>query len=108
MITTEKEIEETRETNDKPRFLSLIIFYLLPGWRVPEFSEHEDEIEKIRSKRRFFRHLLTSLTIVGSLIILSFIFMGIFTPWLTNYTLQQIVPPQYREFLIYFRVQSTH
>ena len=89
----EKEIERIKEKDNKPRILSLILFYLLPGWRVPEFSGQEYEIEKIRSKRRFFRHLLTALTIAGSLIILSFIFMGIFTPWLTQYPLQELVPP---------------
>jgi len=89
----EKEIDRIKEQKDKPRILSLIKFYLLPGWRVPEFSEKEEEIEKIRSKRRFFRHLLTILTISGVLIILSFVFMGIFCPWLTQYPLQEIVPP---------------
>ena len=90
MIEKEK---EKKKKNDKPRILLLIIFYLLPGWRVPEFSEQEYEIEKIKSKRRFFRHLLTPLTISGALVILSFVFMGIFVPWLTRFTLQEMVPP---------------
>jgi len=88
----EKE-KEKKKKNDKPRILLLIIFYLLPGWRVPEFSEQEYEIEKIKSKRRFFRHLLTTLTISGALVILSFVFMGIFVPWLTRFPLQEMVPP---------------
>ena len=90
MIEKEK---EKKKKNDKPRILLLIIFYLLPGWRVPEFSEQEYEIEKIKSKRRFFRHLLTTLTISGALVILSFVFMGIFVPWLTRFPLQEMVPP---------------
>ena len=93
MIKLEEEIAINTKNKGKPGILSLIKFYLIPGWRVPEFSEQEYEIEKIRSKRRFFRHLLTYLTIVGSFIILSFIFMGIFTPWLTRYPLQTLVPP---------------
>ncbi|MHA1235715.1 MAG: ABC transporter permease [Promethearchaeota archaeon] len=93
MIEIEEEIDRLKEKNDKPRFLSLIKFYLLPGWRVPEFSEQEYEIERIKSKRRFFRHLLTPLTISGALIILIFVFMGIFVPWLTKYALQDMVPP---------------
>jgi peptide/nickel transport system permease protein len=93
LIKVENEVEKIREKKNKSRILLLILFYLLPGWRVPEFSGQEFEIEKIRSKRRFFRHLLTILTIVGTLIILSFIFMGIFTPWLTQYPLQDLVPP---------------
>jgi len=82
-----------KRKKNNPGTLSLLKFYLLPGWRVPEFSEQEYEIEKIRSKRRFFRHLLTPLTVVGSLTILIFIFMGVFTPWLTRYSLQTLVPP---------------
>jgi len=93
LIKLEEEIAINAKNKGKPGILSLIKFYLIPGWRVPEFSEQEYEIEKIRSKRRFFRHLLTYLTIVGSFIILSFIFMGIFTPWLTRYPLQTLVPP---------------
>ena len=93
MIETEKQIDRIKGKNNKPRILSLIKFYLLPGWRVPEFSEQEYEIEKIKSKRRFFRHLLTPLTISGALVILSFVFMGIFVPWLTKFPLQEMVPP---------------
>ncbi|MHA2180022.1 MAG: ABC transporter permease [Promethearchaeota archaeon] len=93
MIEVEKQVERTMKKDNKPRILLLILFYLFPGWRIPEFSKQEFEIEKIRSKRRFFRHLLTTLTIVGTLIILTFIFMGIFTPWLTKYPLQDLVPP---------------
>jgi len=85
--------KELRRKKDKPRIISLIKFYLLPGWRVPEFSEQEYEIEKTRSKRKFFRHLLTILTITGAIIILSFIFMGIYVPWLTQYPLQNLIPP---------------
>ncbi len=69
MIKLEEEIAINAKNKGKPGILSLIKFYLIPGWRVPEFSEQEYEIEKIRSKRRFFRHLLTHLTIVGSFII---------------------------------------
>ncbi|MHA1670889.1 MAG: ABC transporter permease [Promethearchaeota archaeon] len=89
----EKSIIKTKEKKDKSGILSLIIFYLLPGWRVPKFTEQEYEIEKIRSKRRFFRHLLTPLTISGALVIIIFVFMGIFVPWLTQFPLQSIVPP---------------
>jgi len=92
-LIKEEEIARKSEKKDKPGITSLIKFYLLPGWRVPEFSEQEYEIEKVRSKRRFFRHLLTPLTIVGALVILIFIFMGTFVPWLTRFSLQDIVPP---------------
>jgi len=93
LIKSEQKSDSIKEKKDKPRILSLIKFYLLPGWRVPEFSEEEYEIEKIRSKRRFFRHLLTPLTITGALIMFIFITMGMFVPWLTQYPQQLIIPP---------------
>ena len=93
MIKSEQKSDSIKEKKYKPRILSLIKFYLLPGWRVPEFSEEEYEIEKIRSKRRFFRHLLTPLTITGALIMFIFITMGMFVPWLTQYPQQLIIPP---------------
>ena len=69
MVIFMSEIRKTfdidREKYSKQKILSLILFYLLPGWRNPEFSKQEYEIEKIKSKRRFFRHLINPLTIIG-------------------------------------------
>ena len=88
-------MEKPRNNLDiNKKWKHLITFYLLPGWRLPEFTNREYEIEKIKSKRRFFRHLLNPLTILGVLIFAIFIFMGIFSPWLTEFAIQEIIPPQ--------------
>jgi len=88
-------MEKPRNDLDKnKKWKHLIRFYLLPGWRVPEFTNREYEIEKIKSKRRFFRHLLNPLTILGFMIFSIFIFMGVFCPWLTEFAIQEIIPPQ--------------
>ena len=68
-------------------------FYLIPGWRDPEFNKIEFTIGKKKSKRKLFRRLLTPLTIIGMFMILFIIFCGIFCPWLTPYTLQLITDP---------------
>ena len=88
-----KEEESFRKNNNRSRFLPLLKFYLFPGYRNPEFSKQEYEIEKIKSKRRFFRHLLNFLTLLGITIFLVYIFIGIFCPWLTEYPLQSVTPP---------------
>lgn len=88
-----KEEESLRKIIHRSRFLPLLKFYLFPGYRNPEFSKQEYEIEKVKSKRRFFRHLLNFLTIIGIIIFLVFIFMGVFCSWLTQYPLQDVIPP---------------
>lgn len=77
------------EKKSKFRFLK---FYLIPGYRLPEFSEQEYEIGKIKSKRRLFRRLLTPLTIAGIAMILFIAILGVFSPWLTPYPLECITP----------------
>jgi len=70
-----------------------IKFFLIPGWRDPEFSKEEYEIGKVKSKRRFFRRLITPLTITGLVILFIITFMAIFAPWLTPYQLHEITFP---------------
>ena len=38
----------------KSNIIRLLKFYLLPGWRDPEFTAQQDKIEMIKSKRRLF------------------------------------------------------
>lgn len=83
---------ETR-ISKKVRIKQLIKFYLIPGWRDPVFSEQEREIDKIKSKRKLFRHLLKPLTIIGIFLFLFILFMAIYTPWLAAYPLQKLIPP---------------
>lgn len=78
----------------KRNLIQWIKFYLFPGWRDPEFTAIEYEIGKIKSKRRKFRRLLTPLTITGFILILFIIFLGVYSPWLTLYPLQDITFPQ--------------
>ncbi|MHA2186500.1 MAG: hypothetical protein ACXAAI_16035 [Promethearchaeota archaeon] len=47
--------EESEQKNKIQRYLK---FYLVPGWRNPEFSRVEYEIGKVTSKRRSFRRIL--------------------------------------------------
>ncbi|MFX1376717.1 MAG: ABC transporter permease [Promethearchaeota archaeon] len=68
-------------------------FYLIPGWRHPEFSAREYEIEKIKSKRRMFRRLLRPLTISGFLMLLFIMVLAVYGPWLSSLRLEDIIPP---------------
>ena len=65
-------------------------FYLIPGWREPKFEVIEFEIGKIKSKRKLFRRLLAPLTIVGIIIVLFIVFLGVYSPWLTPFSLQNL------------------
>jgi len=77
----------------KKKFLRFLKFYLIPGWRDSEFSAQEHQVEKIKSKRRLFRHLVKPLTIVGLILILFISVLAIFAPVLTIYPLQDLVIP---------------
>ena len=73
----------------------MLKFYLVPGWRDPEFEATEFEIGKIKSKRKLFRRLLTPLTIAGIVMILFIAFMGMYAPWLTSITIDHLTPPDF-------------
>ena len=68
-------------------------FYFLPTWRNPEFTAYENEIEKIKSKRRAFRRLLKPLTIIGFFMILFITVLAVYSPWLTIVPLEQVTFP---------------
>ena len=88
-----KENVEEQISSRKMKFLRFLKFYLIPGWRDPEFSAQEYEIEKIKSKRRLFRHIVKPLTIIGLIMILFISVLAIFAPLLTIYPLQDLVVP---------------
>lgn len=73
--------------NNKGKILKYLKFYLIPGWRDPEFSAIEYEIGKIKSKRRIFRRLLKPLTILGIILVLFITICAVYAPWLTKYTI---------------------
>jgi peptide/nickel transport system permease protein len=91
-------IEESKKAElsfkfEKKNIVRWFKFYLIPGWRDPEFSATEQEIGKIKSKRRKFRRLLTPLTILGFIMILFIVTCAVYTPWLTPYTLKEVTKP---------------
>jgi len=96
MILTQVSIEEKfkEESTSPPKKkskLRLLKFYLIPGWREPEFGAQEDEIGKIKSKRRLFRRLLTPLTIAGLTMILFIAVLGVFSAWLTPWPIECVI-----------------
>lgn len=75
------------------KWVRLLKFYLLPTWRDPGFYAFENEIEKIKSKRRVFRRFLTPLTIIGFSMILFIVILAVYGPWLTDIPLQYLRNP---------------
>jgi len=94
IILTQVSIESSKKYEgksiEKKSRLRFLKFYLIPGWRDPEFSAQEYEIGKIKSKRRLFRRLLTPLTIAGLTMIMFIAVLGVFSTWLTPYPLDCI------------------
>jgi len=84
------------------RWVNLLKFYLLPAWRNPEFTVYENEIEKIKSKRRLFRRFLTPLTIIGFLMILFITVLAVYGPWFTAIPLQEVTLPHIDKNLVPF------
>ena len=72
----------------KRNIVRAIKFLIVPGWRDPEFSAREYEIEKTKSKRKFFRKLIKPLTLIGIGIILFIVFLAVYAPWISTYTLE--------------------
>ena len=86
-----KELENNKsvsyQTGKIKRYLK---FFLIPGWRNPEFTALEYQIGKKKSKRRLFRRILKPLTIFGFLLLIFITFCAIFAPWLTKYPLEML------------------
>ena len=89
----EKEYKEKESKNRKNNVIRLLKFYLIPGWRDPVYTARQDKIERIKSKRRLFRRLITPLTILGLIMVLFIIFLGVFSPWLTRYPIEKLSMP---------------
>jgi len=89
-IQTNSAIENLQPSGEKKITASVVLrhlkFFLIPGWRDPVFQAREFEIEKVKSKRRFFRKLLTPLSITGIILILFITFLAFYAPLLTPYT----------------------
>ena len=93
-ITIEEVDYRDFSVSGNKKWKRLLKFYLLPTWRDPEFSAYENEIEKIKSKRRLFRRFLSPLTITGFLMVLFIVVIAVYGPWLTDIPLQNVLPPE--------------
>jgi len=104
--------EETKRDQypsvNKNKFSHLLKFYSIPGWRNPDFAAKEDEIGRIKSKRKLFRRLLKPLTIAGMLMILFIAILGVYSPWLTPFTIENLVPPDYLPEIPYLAPSPLH
>jgi peptide/nickel transport system permease protein len=101
-ITTEEVDYTDFSIGSRKKWVNLLKFYFLPTWRHPEFTAYENEIEKVKSKRRLFRRLLKPLTIIGFFMILFVVILGVYGPWLTEIPLQHVIPPYIPEGAIPF------
>ncbi len=88
--SNEDHIFSNKSKITKENVIRYLKIFLIPGWRDSEFSAREHEIDKIQSKRKLFRRLITPLTITGICLILFITFLAIYAPWLTPYTLDNI------------------
>lgn len=88
LIKKEKIIDLSKEN-----IVRYLKFFLIPGWRDPNFSQKEYEIEKTKSKRKFFRRLIKPLTLIGIGLILFIVFLAIYAPWIATYTLETVTDP---------------
>ncbi len=61
-------------------------FLLLPGYQVEDYLAIENELGKLKSKRKFFRRILNPLTLTGIFFILFSYSLAMFSPWLTEYS----------------------
>ena len=84
-----KELENSKLVlNQTGKIMRYLKFFLIPGWRDPEFTTLEYQIGKKKSKRRLFRRILKPLTILGFLLLIFISFCAIFAPWLTEYPVE--------------------
>lgn len=84
-----KELENNKSVlNQTGKIIRYLKFFLIPGWRDPEFTALEYQIGKKKSKRRLFRRILKPLTIFGFLLLIFITFCAIFAPWLIKYTVE--------------------
>ena len=74
----------------KKNFIRALKFLIIPGWRDSGFSQKEYEIDKIKSKRKFFRRLIKPLTLIGIGLITLIVFLAIYAPWIAKYTIEYV------------------
>jgi len=95
MTTDQVILNESEVTPNKKRknIKRLLKFFLIPGWRDPEYTARQNQIEMIKSKRRLFRRIITPLTLIGLAMILFIIILAVYAPWLTPFTINKLAVP---------------
>jgi len=92
----EEDLKRDRHPTDKKKgFSRYLKFYMIPGWRHPEFTAAEYEIDRTKSRRRLFRRLLKPLTIAGIVMILFIAILGVYSPWFTPFNIENLSPPNF-------------
>jgi len=84
-------IKEKTSYFSKKNFIRALKFLIIPGWRDSGFSQKEYEIDKIKSKRKFFRRLIKPLTLIGIGLITLIVFLAIYAPWIAKYSLEYVI-----------------
>ncbi len=74
----------------KENIIRSLKFLFIPCRRDPRLSQKEYEIEKTKSKRKFFRRLVKPLTLIGISLIIFIIFLAVYAPWIATYTLETV------------------
>ena len=74
----------------RQRIFRYLKFFLLPFYRAREINQIEYELGKTKSKRTFFRRLLSPLTILGIICVIFIVWCAIFPEWATKYTFEEI------------------
>lgn len=107
-IYLEEVVKDEYPIRSKNKFTRYLKFYLIPGWRDPEFSNTEFQIGKIKSKRKLFRRLLKPLTIAGLVMILFIAVLGVFSPWFTPFSIENLSPPNFPHETPYLLPSAEH
>ncbi|HEC38457.1 hypothetical protein LCGC14_0641110 [marine sediment metagenome] len=94
--------------SNQNKFFRFLKFYLIPGWRDPEFTATEYQIGRTQSKRKLFRRLLTPLTIAGIIMILFIAVLAVYSPFFTPFTIDELVPPFFPDEIPFSQPSATH
>lgn len=89
-----EEIKMLEKSEKRENLLNVILkwiyknmkFLLVPGYRLEELSKRELEYERTRSKRKFFRRLKSTLTILGVILVLLVLTFAVFGHWIAPYS----------------------
>ena len=79
---------KAEKSNDT--FKHYLRFLTHPFERPKQFHEMEEKFHREKSKRSFFKKMLTPLTIFGFSILLFVFFLAVFAPWLAPYSFVDI------------------